>query len=123
LALRAARAEFEPIVCATGQHREMLDQALATFDLRPDLDLELMRPRQTLADLTSRALTALDQVVERVAPDLMLVQGDTASAFVGALAGYYRRVPVTHLEAGLRTGDIYSPFPEEGYRRLITPLA
>jgi UDP-N-acetylglucosamine 2-epimerase (non-hydrolysing) len=123
LALRSRETEFETLLCATGQHREMLQQALAAFGIVPDLDLELMRPRQTLADLTSRAIRALDAAIARLAPDLVVVQGDTTSAMTAALAAYYHRVPVAHLEAGLRTGDLLRPFPEEGNRRLIGPLA
>ena len=123
LTLRAFDHEIETLLCVTGQHREMLDTALAPFGLVPDYDLKLMRPRQTLASLTARALTALDKVITRVQPDLIVVQGDTTSAMVGALVGYYHRVPVAHLEAGLRTGDLFQPFPEEGNRCLISTLA
>jgi UDP-N-acetylglucosamine 2-epimerase (non-hydrolysing) len=123
LALQARSGEIETVLCVTGQHREMLDAALEPFGLVPDIDLKLMRPRQTLAALTARALTALDKVIGRVEPDMIIVQGDTTSAMIGALAGYYHRVPVAHLEAGLRTGDLFQPFPEEGNRRLIGTLA
>jgi UDP-N-acetylglucosamine 2-epimerase (non-hydrolysing) len=123
LKLRALSAEFDTVVCSTGQHRDMLDQSLATFGLKPDLDLGLMTPRQTLTSLTTRTLDALDKVMDRERPDLVMVQGDTTSAMVGALAAYYYRVPVGHLEAGLRTSDLYQPFPEEGNRRLISTLA
>jgi UDP-N-acetylglucosamine 2-epimerase (non-hydrolysing) len=123
LALRTRDDEFETVLCSTGQHREMLHQALAAFGLRPDLDLDLMQPQQSLADLSARALTALDATISRLRPDLVVVQGDTTSAMVGALAAYYQQVPVAHLEAGLRTGDLLQPFPEEGNRRLIGALA
>ena len=123
LALRARGDEFEAVLCGTGQHRGMLDQALDVFGLKPDLDLDLMSDRQTLAGLTIRALEALDGAMERVRPDLVMVQGDTTSAMVGALAAYYHGVPVAHVEAGLRTDDLYSPFPEEGNRRLIGSLS
>ena len=114
---------FEVVLCSTGQHREMLDQALSAFGLEPDLELGVMRERQTLAGLTTRALGALDAGISRLRPDLVLVQGDTTSAMAGALAAYYGQVPVAHLEAGLRTADLYRPFPEEGNRRLIGTLA
>jgi len=123
LKLRALSTEFDTVVCSTGQHRDMLAQSLATFGLEPDLDLGVMTPRQTLAGLTTRTLDALDGVMDRERPDLVMVQGDTTSAMVGALAAYYYGVPVGHLEAGLRTSDLYQPFPEEGNRRLISTLA
>jgi UDP-N-acetylglucosamine 2-epimerase (non-hydrolysing) len=123
LALQAGQSEFETVLCSTGQHREMLNQALSVFDLEPDMDLGLMRPRQTLAGLTSLTMSKLDKVISRVGPDLVIVQGDTTSAMVGALAAYYHRVPIAHVEAGLRTDDLYQPFPEEGNRRLIGTLA
>jgi len=123
LALRDRSDEFETVLCSTGQHRGMLDQTLAVFGLEPDFNLDLMEPRQTLADLTARAVGALDKVMTHVRPDLVVVQGDTTSAMVGALVAYYNRVPVAHVEAGLRTGDLFHPFPEEGNRRLIGTLA
>ncbi len=100
-------------VCATAQHRHMLDQVLRRFEITPERDLDLMRPDQTLADLTARALTALDLVLEEVRPDWLLVQGDTTTAMVASLAAFYRQVPVAHVEAGLRTHDLAHPFPEE----------
>src|SRR5215211_4993117 len=123
LGLCGRSGEFETVLCSTGQHRGMLNQTLAVFDLEPDVDLDLMMPRQTLTDLTARAVGALDEVMTRVRPDLVVVQGDTTSAMVGALAAYYHRTPVVHVEAGLRTDDPYQPFPEEGNRRLIGTLA
>jgi UDP-N-acetylglucosamine 2-epimerase (non-hydrolysing) len=111
------------LLVTTGQHREMLQQALDAFDLEPDIDLELMRSGQTPAELTSRAVAALDGVIGEIRPRTVLVQGDTTTAFCGALAAFYRRVPIGHVEAGLRTGDRRNPFPEEVNRRLISPLA
>jgi UDP-N-acetylglucosamine 2-epimerase (non-hydrolysing) len=115
--------EFETIVCVTGQHREMLDQVLTFFDVVPDFDLNLMAPDQTLFDFTAKAILALKEVVRKVKPDNIFVQGDTTTAFVGALAGYYEKIKVSHIEAGLRSGDIYSPFPEEGNRKLAGHLS
>ncbi len=117
------RPEFEPITCVTAQHREMLDQVLEWFGITPDFDLNLMQPDQTLADLTARAVQGVSEVVEQVSPDAVLVQGDTTTAMSAALAAFYRRVPVGHVEAGLRTYNRYEPFPEEANRRLISALA
>ncbi len=114
---------FRVVVCVTGQHREMLRQTNEFFQIVPDYDLELMKPNQSLAELTSRAVSALDPIIEREQPDLLFVQGDTTSAFVGALDAYYHRIPVAHVEAGLRTRNKYSPFPEEINRRLIGEIA
>lgn len=114
---------FEPRVCVTAQHREMLDQALEVFKIRPDVDLDLMRPNQTLPELTARAVTAVSEVLAREEPDWVLVQGDTTTAMCTALAAFYQRIPVSHVEAGLRTHDRYSPFPEEINRRLASVLA
>jgi UDP-N-acetylglucosamine 2-epimerase (non-hydrolysing) len=111
------------IICATGQHRQMLDQILDTFGIVPDIDLNLMQENQSLASLSSRAMTALDEVLVRTRPDVMLVQGDTTTAMIGALAAHYHQVPVGHVEAGLRTDHRYDPFPEEMNRRLISVLA
>ena len=121
--LRTRADEFEVRVCVTAQHREMLDQVLAAFSVRPDHDLNLMRPGQTLFDSTSRILTALEPILHEEAPDLVLVQGDTTTTLCGALAAFYRQIPVGHVEAGLRTGDMRQPFPEEMNRVLTTRLA
>ncbi len=121
--LRSRPAEFEPIYCSTGQHREMLDQANEVFQLTPDLDLGLMVHAQSLASLTSTLFRSLDETLENTRPDVVLVQGDTTSAFVGAMCAFYRRVPVGHVEAGLRTGNMLSPFPEEANRSIIGTIA
>lgn len=118
-----ARAGEQVLLVTTGQHREMLQQALDAFDLEPDIDLGLMQPDQTPAALTSRAVAALDRLIGEIQPRAVLVQGDTTTAFCGALAAFYQQVPVGHVEAGLRTGHRRNPFPEEINRRLITPLA
>jgi UDP-N-acetylglucosamine 2-epimerase (non-hydrolysing) len=110
-------------VLVTAQHRSMLDPMLEFFGIRPDHDLDLLRPGQTLTDVTTRALRGLSDLIEREHPDAVVVQGDTTTTLAGALAGYYHRVPVAHVEAGLRTGDRYSPFPEELNRRLVSQLA
>jgi UDP-N-acetylglucosamine 2-epimerase (non-hydrolysing) len=115
--------EFEPHVCVTGQHRKMLDQVLDVFDIVPDVDLALMRPDQTLAGLTARAIDAIDAYLAEYAPDMVIVQGDTTTSFCGALAAFYRRIPVGHVEAGLRTWNKYSPFPEEINRVMTSRIA
>ena len=114
---------IELSVCSTGQHREMLDQAMAVFGLRADVDLGVMQARQGLAGLTARLLHGLDEVLAAREPDVVIVQGDTTSAFAAGLAAFYRRIPVAHVEAGLRTGDLSSPFPEELNRVLLGRLA
>ncbi len=118
-----SRPEFEVSVCVTAQHRGLLDQVLAAFEVVPDFDLDLMLPDQTLAQSTSRIVAGLDPVLRSVAPDMLLVQGDTTTTFCGALAGFYQKLPVGHVEAGLRTWDIWQPFPEEMNRLLATRLA
>lgn len=122
LALQAD-GRFECHVCATGQHREMLDLVMEAFGLVPNTDLGLMRPDQTLAGLTSRAIEALDAYLAELKPELLLVQGDTASAFCASLAGFYNHVPIGHVEAGLRTGNLDAPWPEEGFRVMTSRLA
>jgi UDP-N-acetylglucosamine 2-epimerase (non-hydrolysing) len=115
--------EFVSRVCATAQHRELLDQALVPLEITPDIDLALMAPGQTLGGLTARAIFELDAVMTRERPDAVLVQGDTTTAFCGALAAFYHQVPVGHVEAGLRTGNKYAPFPEEANRCFISQIA
>jgi len=119
----AQHPDFEPLVCVTAQHREMLDQVLNLFDIRPDIDLNLMKPDQNLAGLTADILTALDPVITRTRPDWLLVQGDTTTVMAAALLGYYHRVRVGHVEAGLRTGNKWQPFPEEINRRIAGAAA
>lgn len=114
---------FVSLVCATAQHRQMLDPLLHLFGITPDEDLDLMVPNQTLAGLTARAISAVDETLQRLCPDVILVQGDTTTAMAASLAGFYRRIPVGHVEAGLRTRDIYSPFPEEANRSIIGRIA
>lgn len=123
LELRSRPDEFVTIACSTGQHREMLDQAMSVFRLKADLDLNLMTPGQTLAGLTSLLFKAIDQAIEETKPDAIVVQGDTTSAFVGGMCGFYRRIPVGHVEAGLRTGNIWAPFPEEVNRCIVGKIA
>lgn len=119
----AAAPDFEPIVVSTGQHREMLAQMLHLLELEIAEDLQVMRARQRLSELTSRLVDGLDQVIDRHRPDLVIVQGDTTTAMCGALAASYQRVPLAHVEAGLRTGDLHNPFPEEINRQLIGRIA
>lgn len=121
-ALEAA-PDMEPIVTVTAQHREMLDQVLHLFHIKPDYDLDIMSQGQTLYDVTTRALMGLKDVLEKAKPDVVLVHGDTTTTFAGALASYYQEIPVGHVEAGLRTGNIYSPFPEEMNRKLTGSIA
>ncbi|MGQ8975332.1 non-hydrolyzing UDP-N-acetylglucosamine 2-epimerase [Acinetobacter schindleri] len=124
LALQLKQQEdcFETRVCVTGQHRQMLDQVLELFNLTPDFDLNLMKPGQTLSDITSGVLKGLEQVFAEWMPDVILVHGDTATTFAASLAAYYHKISVGHVEAGLRTGDIYSPWPEEANRKLTGAL-
>ena len=114
---------FRPHVCVTGQHRQILNQMLDVFGVSPDVDLDLMQPSQTLADLTARSVSAVDRYLAEHQPDAVLVQGDTTTAFAASLAAFYRRVPLGHVEAGLRTGNKHSPFPEEINRVLVSRLA
>ena len=113
------RGTLKTIVCVTGQHRQMLDQVLNAFQVVPDYDLSIMKPKQTLFDITTNILKGIKSVLEEVKPDVVLVHGDTSTTFVTALASYYLQIPVGHVEAGLRTYDIYSPYPEEFNRQAV----
>jgi len=123
LHMQARPGEFDVRICVTGQHREMLDRVLSVFGIRPDHDLDVMQPNQTLAQCASRMIAALDPVIAAEQPAMVVVQGDTTTTLCGALAAFYRHVPVAHAEAGLRTGDLLQPFPEEANRLLTTRLA
>ena len=116
-------SSFETQVVLTGQHREMVDQVMKLFDLSPDHDLAIMQHKQTLTDITHRTLKGLEQLFQQLQPQLVLVQGDTTTAFAAALAAFYQKIPVGHVEAGLRTDNIYNPYPEEANRRLISQIA
>ena len=113
---------LEPIVISTGQHKEMLQQVVDLFEIKVDHDLQVMQPNQTLPSLTARLITRIDELLEKTKPDMALVQGDTTTVFAAALCCFYRGIPVGHVEAGLRTGNIRSPFPEEANRKLACPL-
>jgi len=124
LAIQLAEdGRFDAKVCVTGQHREMLDQVLELFELTPDYDLNIMKPGQDLTDITTGILQGLKTVLADFKPDVVLVHGDTATTFAATLAAYYQQIPVGHVEAGLRTGNIYSPWPEEGNRKLTGTLS
>ncbi len=117
------RKEIESIVCVTAQHREMLDQVLVTFNITPDYDLNIMQQGQTLGDITTRALNGLERVIKECKPDIVLVHGDTTTTFAGALAAFYNQIAIGHVEAGLRTYNKYSPFPEEMNRQMVDRLS
>lgn len=119
----AKRPEFEATCCVTAQHREMLDSVLDIFGLKPDYDLNIMEPRQTLSTITAKCLNGMDGVLEETTPDLVLVHGDTSTTFAGALSAFYHKIPVGHVEAGLRTYDKWSPYPEEINRKLVGAIA
>lgn len=123
IALKKRLENFDVKVCVTAQHREMLDQVLALFKITPDFDLNLMRPGQSLGGLTSRALVGLEEVFQQEKPDVVLVHGDTTTTFTASLAAFYQQIPVGHVEAGLRTHNIYSPWPEEFNRRVTGIVA
>lgn len=113
------RKEIESIVCVTAQHREMLDQVLKVFDIKPDYDLNIMKQGQTLSEITSRVLLGLEEIIKEVKPNIILVHGDTTTTFAGALAAFYNNIDIGHVEAGLRTWNKYSPFPEEMNRQMV----
>ncbi|MCP6693068.1 non-hydrolyzing UDP-N-acetylglucosamine 2-epimerase [Pseudomonas donghuensis] len=119
----AADERFDAKVCVTGQHREMLDQVMGLFAITPDYDLNIMKPGQDLSDVTTAILQGLKSVLSEFRPDVVLVHGDTATTFAASLAAYYQQIPIAHVEAGLRTGNIYSPWPEEANRKLTGVLA
>lgn len=121
--LKKYSGQIESVVCVTAQHRQMLDQVLGIFDITPDIDLNIMKDRQTLVDVTTRALQSLDAAIKEVKPDIVLVHGDTTTTFVASLAAFYNQVAIGHVEAGLRTWDKYSPFPEEMNRQLTGVMA
>lgn len=115
-------SSFDTRICVTAQHREMLDQVLVAFDISPDYDLDVMRPQQSLSDVTTAILTGMVAILADFRPDILLVHGDTATTFAASLAAFYNKVPVGHVEAGLRTGDLHSPWPEEANRKLTSVL-
>ncbi len=121
--MKQEKLDLDVKICVTGQHREMLDQVLEFFNIVPHFNLRVMKQNQTLSELTSRLIVSLDSIFQKVMPDLTVVQGDTTTAFCGALVSFYHRVPVAHVEAGLRSRDKFSPFPEEINRVLISPIA
>ena len=117
------RKELETVVCVTGQHRQMLDMVLEAFDVTPDYDLSIMKDKQTLFDVTTNILNSIKDVLEKEKPDVVLVHGDTSTTFVTALACFYMQIPVGHVEAGLRTYNIYSPYPEEFNRQTVSIIS
>lgn len=119
----ATREEIESLCCVTAQHRQMLDSVLEVFQVKPDCDLDIMTPRQTLSTITSKCLLGMDEAIDTLKPDMILVHGDTSTTFSAALSAFYHRVPVGHVEAGLRTYDKYSPYPEEMNRKLVGSIA
>lgn len=117
------RKEIKPIVCVTAQHRQMLDQVLDTFNIKPDFDLDIMKQGQTLAEITTKVLKGIDNILKKEKPDMILVHGDTTTTFAAALAAFYNQIPIGHIEAGLRTYQKYSPYPEEMNRQMVSNLA
>jgi UDP-N-acetylglucosamine 2-epimerase (non-hydrolysing) len=123
--IRALQSDprYEPVVLSTGQHRQMLDETMASFDIKADVDLDVMTSKQTLTQVTQRALEGLDDWLSDAKLDALMVHGDTATTVAGALAGFHRQIPVVHIEAGLRSGNLHSPFPEEANRRLVAQIS
>ena len=119
----ASREEIESLCCVTAQHRQMLDSVLEVFEVKPDWDLDIMTPRQTLSTITAKCIPGMDEAIDTLKPDMILVHGDTSTTFAGALSAFYHQVKVGHVEAGLRTYDKYSPFPEEMNRKLVSSIA
>ena len=119
----AADARFDAKICVTAQHRQMLDQVLELFGVRPHFDLDIMKPGQDLTDVTTAVLQGMKGVFSEFKPDIVVVHGDTATTFATTLSAYYNQIPVAHVEAGLRTGNLYSPWPEEANRKLTGALA
>ena len=117
------RKYIESYICVTGQHREMLDQVLEIFDIKPDYDLNIFKKGQTLTDVTTRTLLGLEDILDELKPDILLVQGDTTTVFAAALAAFYKKIKIGHVEAGLRSGNLYSPYPEEANRKLTGVLS
>lgn len=114
--------DIETVVCVTGQHRQMLDQVLDVFEIKPDYDLDIFKPGQSLTDITVNSISGIEKVLEKEKPDILLVQGDTTTVFAGALASFYQKIKIGHVEAGLRSGNLYSPYPEEANRKLVGVL-
>ena len=122
LELKKHQNEFEPCIIVTAQHREMLDQVLSVFNIKPDFDLDIMKKNQTLSDVTADVLKGIEAIFLKEQPNIVLVHGDTTTSFSAALAAYYHQIPIGHVEAGLRTYDKHFPFPEEGNRKLIDAI-
>lgn len=122
LELKKYQQEFEPCIIVSAQHREMLDQVLSVFSIKPDYDLDIMKPNQSLSDITADVLKGIETIFVKEKPDMVLVHGDTTTSFAAAIAAYYHQIPIGHVEAGLRTHDKYFPFPEEGNRQLIDAI-
>ena len=117
------RNNIESYTCVTGQHREMLDQVLEIFDIKPDYDLNIFKNGQSLTDVTTKTLQGLEKILDELKPDILLVQGDTTTVFAAALAAFYKKIKIGHVEAGLRSGNLYSPYPEEANRKLTGVIA